>query len=129
MIPPDELRRRKAAEPDALAYFDAELGAVCGLCAWESDVAPLEVLEARVAGHLATVHGVQAVARVNDLGQKVTIPTVAPSDELGEFKAGSALCLACGHRWVAVADVEDGAPALECPSCSRPAGRFVKGGP
>lgn len=124
MIPPEELARRKAADPTALAYSDLETGAACALCSWGIDRAPLEVYEAKIVAHLKEVHGLRPLSREDNLGRVVRIPT-----ELGAFRAGSAECRACGHKWVAVADVEDGTPDLECPTCQRLAGGFVEDAP
>lgn len=124
MIPPEELARRKAADPTALAYSDLETGAACGLCPWGIDVAPLEIYEAKIVAHLKDAHALRPLSREDNLGRIVRIP-----GELGAFRAGMAACRACGHRWTAVADVEDGTPDLFCPTCERPAGGFEEDAP
>ncbi len=122
MISPEELAKRKAADPDALAFAEVELGAACALCSWGCDAAPTELLEARVNEHLTKCHELGNLARVDEHGNALAYDV---PEELGSFKAAPASCRACGYRWVAVVDVEDGTPDLECPKCNRPAGGFL----
>ena len=124
MISPEELARRRALDPTALAYSDLELGLACALCPWAIDKAPLEVYEAKIVAHLKAAHNLRPLTREDNLGRVVRIPTGDGAEEIGDFKAHPAECRACAHRWIAVADVADGEKPLECPNCQRPAGRF-----
>lgn len=55
------------------------------------------------------------------MGNVIAFAKPEPKDP---HASGEAICMTCGHEWVAVAPITGGAHQLECPECHTMKGHF-----